>query len=236
MKKYINATTSYLSGSYLLDKYGELYPTVLHAPSTTYINRGLLFLSPTDAEFLHKLKKISEQDIETILLYNMQYFLDNESHSDSKFLLSSEFSNWAELKYAPAVKSIYAKIGFDDIPDDIEKPFNILNQKWYSWLQNNFTKVSIINSTVEFRITSNDGYDWNEAIIDGVVLEYDWSSSTRFNILKEDETGYKAYFYNATLDDILENDSKILSSESINPRATLKRIQSDTSIKYYLEY
>lgn len=217
MKKYIKATTEYLNGAYLLDRNGELYETILHAPSTTYINRGLFFLSPTDANLLYNENKISEYAVEVILSYNLQYFLEHESHSDSELLYVTQFTNWAELKYAPEARSIFMKLMQDKTePADIDSRFHQLNTKWYPWLQNNYVKVSVIGKVVEFRITSDDGYDWNDIIIDNVILEYDWKPGTRFNILKEDASGYKAYFFNATLDDILENDNVILSSNQID--------------------
>lgn len=220
MKRYITATSKLNQGAYLLNRDGQLRSTVLHAPSTTYINRGLMFLSPTDADLLYALGKIPEYDVETILAYNFNYFLANEKHTTKPSILYvTEFTNWAELKYAPGVRDMFMKyIDSGTTPKDVDKLFNKLNRKWYSWLMNNFVKVSIIGDTVEFRITSEDGYDWNDIIIDDVILEYDWTSKTRFNILKEDESGYRAYFFNATLDDILENDTVILSSDILDRR------------------
>lgn len=214
MKKYIKASeTSYLNGAYLLTKDGELLETVLHAPSTTFINRGLMFLSPTDADLLFRLHKISEYDMEIILLYSLNYFLANEKHSSSSLMYTSEFINWAELKFAPTARSIFMKhLSSNVVPENIDTQFSALNKKWYTWLQNNFVKLSVINKVAEFRITSDDAYDWNDVIIDDCILEYDWAPGTRYNILKEDASGYRAYFFNATLDDILENDNLILSS------------------------
>ena len=218
MKRYITASTTYLSGSYLLDRDGNLRETILHAPSTTYINRGLLFLSPTDADLLYALGKIDEYQVEVILSYNYDYFLKHEkSGAKSSPMYVSEFMNWAELKYAPDIRTMFMNLmSSDATPEDVSKQFDKLNARWYKWLQDNFVKVSVIGKTVEFRITSEDGYDWNDIIIDDVILSYDWKPGTRFNILKEDESGYRAYFYNSSLDDILENDNIILSSNRID--------------------
>ena len=76
--------------------------------------------------------------------------------------------------------------------------------------------AGVINKVAEFRITSDNGYDWNDIIIDDVILSYDWKPGMKFNILKESDSGYKSYFYNASMDDILEQDSLILSSEYID--------------------
>ena len=217
MKKYIKATTEYLSGSYLVGRDGNLYDVVLHAPSTTFITRGIMHLSPTDAGFLYRLGKISEYDVEVILSYNFEYFLVHEDHSDSAILMNSQFIEWAELEYMPAVKKIFNKLAYsNEQPKDVGAKFYQLNQKWYKWLQDNFVKLSVINKVAEFRIMSDNGYDWNDIIIDDVILSYDWKPGMKFNILKESDNGYKSYFYNASIDDILEQDSLILSSEYID--------------------
>lgn len=217
MKRYIKASTEYLSGSYLVDRQGQLMPVKLHSPSTTYINRGLMFLSPTDADLLYRLNKISQHEVEIILTYNFDYFIEHEKQGVKSMLDISEFSNWAELNYAPNAKSIFMKSAYSDSrPANADIQFNKLNQKWYPWLQNNFVKLSVIGTVAEFRITSEDGHDWNNVIIDDVILSNDWKPRTKFNILKEDETGYRAYFFNATLDEILENDNVILSSDRID--------------------
>lgn len=217
MKKYIKASTEYLDGSYLLDRAGTLHSTILHAPSTTFINRGLMFLSPTDADLLLKLSKISEEDVKIILGYNLKYFIEHEKHSSSKLLYIAEFIDWAELKYAPTIRSRFMEFVSDDFDDsDVTKQFETLSSIWYKWLQDNFVKVSVINNVAEFRITSEDGYDWNDVIIDDVILSYDWKPNTKFSILKENDSGYRAYFYNVSLDDILENDTIILSSEYVD--------------------
>ncbi len=221
MKKYIKASTEYLSGSYLLDRDGNLQKTMLHVPSTTFINRGLMFLSPTDAGLLYRLNKISEYDVDVILTYNLEYFLEHEKHSDAAIFYSMEFSDWAELKYVPQIRTMFTAFAYGNVkPKDTDKQFNKLNDKWYTWLQNNFVKVSVLGNTAEFRITSEDGYNWNDIIIDDVILSYDWKPGTKFNVLKEDEEGYKAYFLNATMDDILENDDIILSNTLLNRQIT----------------
>ena len=217
MKKYITATIDYLSGSYLVGRDGNLYDVVLHAPSTTFITRGIMHLSPTDAGFLYKLNRISEQDVEVILSYNFEYFLVHEDHSDSAILMNSQFSKWAELDYVPQVKRIFDKLTYSSSqPVNVDARFHQLNQKWYKWLQDNFVKLSVRNKVAEFRITSDNGYDWNDIIIDDVILSYDWRPGMKFNILKESDSGYKSYFYNASMDDILEQDNLILSSKYID--------------------
>ena len=215
MKKYIDASSGikYLSGSYLVDRSGDLYEVALHAPSTTYLDRGLEFLSPTDAGFLYSLGKISAYEVEIVLWYNYQFYLDN--YVKVKSLLDPfNFSNWAELQYTdPQITKIFHVLVNDvATPKDYEAQFEKLNHKWYRWLQNNFVKLSVINTVAEFRITSEDSYDWNGTIIDDVILNYSWKPGTRFNILKEDVNGYRSYFFNASLDDILEEDDIVLST------------------------
>lgn len=217
MKKYIKSTTEYMAGSYLVDRQGALHTTILHAPSTTYINRGLMFLAPSDADLLYELGKISDEDVEVVLAYNYKYFLENEAKADPSMITFTRFNDWAELKYAQSARRIFMKSveTILDIPD-IDSRFQQLTDKWYPWLQNNFVKLSVINTVAEFRITSEDGFDWNDIIIDNVILEHDWKRGTTFNILKEDENGYRAYFFNATMDDILEEDDVVLSSTYID--------------------
>lgn len=217
MKKYIKATTEYINGSYLVGRHGELYDTILHAPSTTYINRGLMFLAPSDADLLYKIGKFTDGQVKTVLAYNYKYFLEHEAGGQSPSMVSfTKFNDWAELKYAPTARTLFITL-INEGTDFLDNPaldyaFETLNDEWYRWLQNNFVKLSVINTVAEFRITSNDGFDWNEVIIDNVILEHNWKRGTTFNILKEDENGYRAYFFNATMDDILEEDDVILSS------------------------
>lgn len=214
MKRYIS--TNYLSGSYLVDRQGAIYEVIMHAPSTTYLNRGITFLAPTDAGFLYDLGKINKYEVEIILWYNYQRYLENEVHTRT-MMDPFNFSNWAELQYtSPEISKIFHTLATSEsVPADYVSQFDKLNRKWYTWLKNNFVKLSVINIIAEFRITSDDSYDWNGVIIDDIILSYDWKPNTRFNVLKEDETGYKSYFFNATLDDILEDDGTIMSAENL---------------------
>ena len=219
MKRYISASTEYLSGSYLIDRDGDMYSTKLHAPSTTYLDRGLYHLAPTDAGFLYDIGEISEADAFTILAFCLVEYLHNIKHLEPSFKPSmldlTEFASWAELKHSPSIQNIFNS-RFKDLNGSLSESeasrFWKLDEHWYQWLRNNFVKLSIMGKIVEFRIQSTDRFDWNSVIIDDVILSYDWKPNTKFNILREDASGYKAYFFNATLDDILENDNVILAS------------------------
>ena len=220
MKRYIAATTNLTQGAYLLSRTGSIEPTVLHVPSTTYVYRGLLHLCTTDAEFLLDNGKISLEEAETILKYCLVEYLTDELGKDSSYRMSimdtTKFTNYADLKYAPKLRAMFMKLlGFqNELTDEEQREFEALDDTWYEWLQNQFVKVSVIGNTVEFRISSNDGFDWNEVIIDYAILNTNLGQNprVRYNILRESEKGYRHYFVNATLDEILENDSAILSS------------------------
>ena len=85
---------------------------------------------------------------------------------------------------------------------------------------------SVFGNAVEFRI-SRDDYDWNKVIIDDVILKYDSGKpyTTRYTIMKESDNGYQEYFSNATLEDILENDGAVLSSELLDRKVINKRLK-----------
>lgn len=220
MKRYINATTELTNGAYLLDRTGTITPTILHVPSTTYVNRGILHLCPSDAEFLLNKGKISSDEAEIILKYCVVEYLTNEWNEDSSYRLSvmdaTKFTNYADLKYAPKLRAMFMKmLGFqNELTQEEQDEFEALDDTWYEWLQNQFVKVSIFGTIAEFRISSNDGFDWNEVIIDYGILNtnLEKNSKMRYNIVRESDKGYKPYFINATLDELLENDNVILSS------------------------
>ena len=95
--------------------------------------------------------------------------------------------------------------------------YDKLNKQWYNYLCNEFVKVSEFGKTIEFRISSNDDFDWNKVIIDDVLLKNSKVYDTfNINIVRESDKGYKAYFLNASLADILNNDNIVLSSTYFN--------------------
>lgn len=222
MKRYVTANTTLSQGAYLLSRQGEIIPVNIHVPSTTYRDRGRIHLCPTDAEFLYRRGKISLEEALIICKICLVEFLtvdENLSDNDTISIMDmSKFNSYAELRYAPTLRKYLMnysdKIGnvYTEGEEDI---FESLNATWYPWLQNNFVKVSVFNNVVEFRISSNDNFDWNNIIIDDCILRFDPSirSSTKYTIVRESNKGYKAYFINATIDDILENDNVVLASK-----------------------
>lgn len=239
LKRYIYADTKLKQGSYVADKDGEIYDIGMHVPSTTYLGRGYLHLAPTDADFLYSHRKISEEDVAAICLYCYEEFLEDELEISEKdqtipLMAITQFADYAELKYAKDARKIFFKYNNVRTLEELEEKmselpdFNSLNSKWYRWLQNNFIKISKFGNTVEFRISSNDGTDWNKTIIDDIILKFDngGRSKTKYNILRESDRGYQEYFFNATLNDILEQDKMVLSSEYLN------RSVVNGSIKY----
>lgn len=226
MKKYIR---SYVySNSYLLDRKGHIRVISLHVPSTTYVNRGITRLCPTDAEFLLNNGKITEDEAKTIALYDFTEFLGDKS--DYSPIDLSTYLNFAELKYAPSVRSIFLKsLNDPDVSADSSK-YDKLNEQWYNYLCNEFVKVSEFGKTIEFRISSNDDFDWNKVIIDDVLLKnskvYD---SFNINIVRESDKGYKAYFLNASLSDILNSDNIVLSSTCLNRKIVNGELEYSTT-------
>lgn len=224
MKRYIKANTALSQGAYLLSRQGDIIPVNIHVPSTTYRDRGRNHLCPTDAEFLCEQGKISFEEALIICKVCLVEFLSTELNYDNNDEITimdmSKFNSYAELRYAPTLRKYLMnysdKIGnvYTEGEEDI---FESLNAKWYPWLQNNFVKVSVFNNVVEFRISSNDNFDWNRVIIDDCILKYDPStrSSTKYTIVRESNKGYKAYFINATIDEILENDDVVLASKTL---------------------
>lgn len=226
MKRYINSTTKNLTnnltqGAYLLTRTGEIFETVLHVPSTTYISRGIEHLCPTDAEFLLNNGKISEDEAELVLKYCLVEYLTTEFRKDTTYIMSifdvTSFTSYADLRYAPILRKkvlMYPGKFKNFVTETEANAFARLNRKWYNWLKNNFVKMSVFRNVIEFRICSEDNYDWNEVIINYGILGISNSNNpaTRYTIVRESSKGYKAYFINATLDEVLENDNVILSS------------------------
>lgn len=221
MKKYIDNKITLKQGAYLLTRDGEFIETILHVPSTTYIGRGIEHLCPTDAEFLLNNDRISDSAAEVILKYCLVEYLTNELHRDSDYVLSvfdiTSFTSYADLRYAPTLRRMvmsYPGKFQNYLSVEDQRKFDRLNTTWYTWLKNNFVKVSVFRDVIEFRINSEDGFDWNAVIIDDGILGISNSANpkTRYTIVRESSKGYKAYFINATLDEVLENDNAVLSS------------------------
>lgn len=227
MKRYIRSNTRLSQGAYLLGRDGRMVETQMHVPSTTFVGRGILHLVPTDAQFLLDHNKISEDDARVILDYCLVEYLTDEKHHDSNYRASvmdiTSFNSYAEMRYAPTLRSIllsYSNKFMNMLSLEDQQRFADIDNEWYSWLQNNFVKVSVFRNTVEFRISSEGGFDWNSVIIDHGILANDSStrSTTRYTIVRESSKGYKAYFLNATVDDILENDDAVLASTVFDRR------------------
>lgn len=224
MKMYIEAKSSMKNGSYVVDRNGTIYNIGMHVPSTTYLGRGIYHLALTDADFLLSQGLINEKEATAIVLYCYIEFLKNECGiTDPNEIIPliklTEFSSYAETRYAPKARNIFFKQNLRTIGEieDLMKSlpdFETLNNKWYNYLKDNYCKISKFGDVVEFRISSDD-FDWNPVIIDKVIMKYDSGKpySTRYNIMKESDRGYQSYFENATLEDILQNDKVVLSSE-----------------------
>lgn len=235
MKKKINSATAVATqyGTWLLDRDGNLTPVTLHVPSTTWVGRGLDYLAPTDGEFLFVHNKIDQNELAAIVLTNFLRYLEEYNIEEYSITDITAFSSYAELKYAPTARQLMMSFMMGtrksiqnmllDYPS-----FSALNNKWYKYLQNNYVKVSKFNNALEFRISS-DNYDWNEEIIDDVLLNesYDFSRC-RITIMKETPDGYRTYFENATLNDVLSNDSAVLASTQLKCRKIIDgRLQYD---------
>lgn len=213
-------------GTWLLSRRGDLIPVTLHVPSTTWVSRGLEYLAPTDGEFLYTQGKITEEGLTSIVLTNFLYYLNDNDITEYSITDVTAFSSYAELKYAPTARQIMMRL-IGGTAASVKNmlleltSFSALNQKWYPFLQNNYVKVSKFNNSLEFRISS-DGFDWNEAIIDDVLLneKYDFSKC-RITIVKETAAGYKPFFQNATLNDILANDTAVMASEELLERKVI---------------
>lgn len=225
MKKLILGAiaTATQYGTWLLSRHGDLIPVTLHVPSTTWVSRGLEYLAPSDGEFLYTQGKITEEELTSIVLTNFLYYLNDNDITEYSITDVTAFCSYAELKYAPTARQIVMRL-IGGTAASVKNmlleltSFSALNQKWYPFLQNNYVKVSKFNNSLEFRISS-EGFDWNEAIIDDVLLneEYDFSKC-RITIVKETAAGYKPFFQNATLNDILANDTAVMASDELFER------------------
>lgn len=236
MKRYIKSNTTLKSGSYVADRDGNIYDIMMHVPSTTYLGRGYTHLAPTDVDFLLNQGMISRDEALAVILYCYIEFLeDEEGISDKDEVIPlhklSVFVDYAELKYTKNAKKLFFSNQYrslDDLYDALEElpDFNSVNNKWYPYLQDRFVKISRFGNVVEFRISSNDGYDWNKTIIDKIILpnEKGKNSTTKYNIMRESDKGYQEYFYNATLNDILEQDKAVLSSEYLERKIIRGRL------------
>ena len=226
MKRLITAASSLGTGSYMMNREGKLFPVKLHAPSTSYIWRELRYLSPTDAEFLFNAGYISNDEVISILIYNIvEYFESVADPSDYGILGFTKFSQWSDLNYAPNVNKLFRSIfmrfhDLEEVNDCIEDypSFTSLNDKYYPMLLNEFIKIAVYENLVNIRINSEDGYDWNTAIIDKLLCnpKYNFRSAS-ITILRESSKGYKAYFEDASLQEILECDKVVLSSQYLQP-------------------
>lgn len=222
-KSNVNAAVSLSSGSYLLDRDGNIIPVKMHAPSTDYIERGIKRLSPTDADFLYSNHLISQNDMASLVAYDFfKYVEDNSITSDGEWSIftKTKYQKFASMQYAQyAQQSFMSMFKLSGTLADIQNVLNelpdplSLNDKWYKYLLNQYVKISVFGTVIEFRINSEDGYDWNQAIIDDVILKYENQlHNFKINVMRESSKGYKSYFMNASINDILEADKVVLSS------------------------
>ena len=220
MKIRVTAAKQLGTGSYMCDRDGNMTPVRLHAPSTTYTSRGILHLSPVDAEFLLSAGFINQEEAYSILLYCFIEYVEDELDADTYSVMdTTKFRTWAELSYLPEMSKLLSKLGIggdldelyariSDMPD-----FDELNNRWYAVLRDEYVKVYIVGNKVEFRINSEDGFDWNKTIIDKVICNSQYGmDSARISIMRESSKGYQAYFLNVTRSEILQSDKIVLSS------------------------
>lgn len=227
MKRYIQAATNLKQGSYVVDRNGKIYDIGMHVPSTTFQERGILHLSLTDADFLLNQGLISEDEATAVILYNFVEWLEDEKDFYDKnavipLTALSEFSQWAETKWARNAQKIFFNQNLRTMKEIEAKlatlpEFNSINNQWYNYLKQNFCKISRYGNVVEFRIGSDD-FNWNSVIIDKVILKFDSGRpySTRYNIVRENDKGYKMIMKDASLEDILNNDKVVMASEGDN--------------------
>lgn len=205
-------------GSYLISRDGELFKVDLHAPSTTYVDRGIERLSCTDAQFLLDIGKFTESDAECVLNYCIYSYFDSADMNLSMYD-AMKFAKYEELRYAPDLNAML--LSYVGTTKNFSSPksqaeYERLNSRWYLWLKNNFVKVSIWKNSVEFRISSEDGFNWTDVIIDDFILNYEEVANMKFTIVRESSKGYQAYLIDATLDEVLESDNVIMSSEFLH--------------------
>jgi hypothetical protein len=208
-----------LTGSYLLDREGKLTPVYLHVPSTKWVGLGKEFLAPIDAEFLHKTQRISEDEAVSIVVYNALDFLKDSDSSEMGMTEMTKFKYLAEVgRFAPKARDWMMTYTAGKTVEQLKEmadslpSFEAINSKWYIYLVQQFVKVAVYGNTIDFRISS-DGFNWNKVIIDKVILNPTYGlRDKRFTISRESMNGYKTYFENATLDEILRYDKAILSS------------------------
>lgn len=225
-----------LSGSYLLDRDGKLTPVYLHVPSTKWVGRGKEFLAPIDAEFLLNTGRITDDEASAIIVANGIDFLNETDSAELGIVEMTKFKYLAELgRYAPKMRDLSMDLLLNQTLTELEAlastlpSFDEINSKWYDYLVQQFVKVAVYGNTIDFRISS-DGFDWNKVIIDKVILNSSYGlKNKRFSISRESVNGYKTYFENATLDDILNSDKAILSSAKerkvINGKVQYTRLQ-----------
>lgn len=231
MKRVISST-SLSQGSYLVDRLGRIQPVILHVPSTTYVNRGIMHLCPTDANFFVNDGMMSNSEAVSVLVYCILEWMDNHNVSVFTVKDSLQFRSYAELQYAPIFNRSVVKFLNNSKKQIVEfqnslPDFESVNNKFYNYALNEYCKLSILGNMVEFRIGSEDGFNWNSVIIDEVILKKGLDQGNyRFTISRESSKGYKLYFSNATLDELLSQDKTVMSSTAF------KRTQTDDSISY----
>lgn len=238
MKRYIRCATTLHKGSYMLSKDGDITEVYFHAPSTTYIDRKIYHLCPTDANFLLNEHKISKDDADIILKACFAEYLESQNMEADHAITDSDidkFAKYADLTGAPIMYQMALDCEGQSVEDLLSESesFESLDNKWYKWLKNNYVKVSISNNLTEFRIGSDNGYDWNDNIIDDFILDSNLKddANMRYNILRESGNGYKAYFQKATLNDLLENDKTILSTTTISGQKFADELELDDELE-----
>lgn len=225
------------SGSYVLDKLtGEIIPVTLHVPDTDYVSRGLKYLSVVDANFLYEQAYIDDDEAKLIVAYCYLEYIENEcAVKDTSIINTTKFINYSHANRTSLVSYIryFQNLGYEELKECVRNSSNMskineLNSKWYRFLFQNFCKISVFGSNIEIRIQS-DSVNWTDTIIDDFLLQIPGIESYRITISRENTSGYKMYFENASINDILENDSVIMSSEDLPVR---KRHIKDGEIFY----
>lgn len=232
-RRILGASLSDSAGSWLLTRSGKLIETALHVPSTTYESHGLFHLSPTDAQFLYNHGRIKEDDVKVITAYCFKEYLDLHQIRKPSMIDKIKFGSFADLQYATVAQKCLNTVPTDslDAVKDASEGFDSLNNRYYDMLCNRYVKVSKFGRNIEIRITSKDGFDWNDIIIDDFILKNEqYLRNCSFTIMHEQPDGkFKSYFMSASLNDILEADKMVLSSETYN------RVEDDTTVQYLRE-